>query len=31
MSNEKICKALGIEIKEWKEELMEFVKLRCTL
>jgi len=25
MGNEKICKALNIEIKEWKEELREFV------
>jgi len=28
MSNEKICKTLNIEIKEWKEELREFVKLK---
>ncbi|MDF2953367.1 MAG: dTDP-4-dehydrorhamnose reductase [Thermodesulfobacterium sp.] len=28
MSNEKICKTLNIEIKEWKEELKGFVKLK---
>ena len=28
MSNEKICKTLNIEIKEWKEELREFVELK---
>jgi len=25
MNNEKICKALNIEIKEWKKELRKFV------